>query len=222
MKHRKGIARGTLQHRIIMREQTSVSHRAEPGFRLFIAIDLPEGWTAALAQTQALLRRRGLEQLRWVRPEGVHLTLKFLGSVDAALVDDLIAALRLAAAECSPFTLKLGSLGGFGPPSRPRVVWAGVNGDLYALTRLWRAVEAHVGPLGFPPERERFSPHLTLARVPDHSPRDLAASIAATLTANEPPLAGPLLVREIALMRSHLGPGGARYERLAAAALTGK
>jgi 2'-5' RNA ligase len=97
-----------------------------------------------------------------------------------------------------------------------------VGGDLHALTRLWRSVETHIGPLGFPPERERFSPHLTLARVPDHLPRDLTSSIAATLAAAATPVSEPLLVREIALMRSHLGPGGARYERLAAGALTGK
>lgn len=195
---------------------------AEPALRLFIAVAVPEGWIAALAQTRALLRRRGLEQLRWVRPEGVHLTLKFLGNVDAARVDDLIAALRLAAAERAPFTLKLGGLGSFGPPSRARVVWAGVGGDLHALIHLWQSVEAHIGALGFPPERQRFNPHLTLARVPDSLPRDVAASIPATLSATKLPAAEPLLVRELALMRSHLRPGGARYQRLAAAVLTRK
>jgi 2'-5' RNA ligase len=190
--------------------------------RLFIAVELPEGWTAALRQTQALLRRQGFEPLRWVRPEGAHLTLKFLGNVEAGRVDDLIAALRPAAAASGPFTLRLGGLGSFGPPARPRVLWAGVRGDLHALTRLWQAVEASIGPLGFPPERERFSPHLTLARVPEHLPRTLSAGIPAALAAIDPPTADPLLVREISLMRSHLGPGGARYERLAAAALTGK
>jgi 2'-5' RNA ligase len=152
----------------------------------------------------------------------VHLTLKFLGTVPVAQVDGLISAMRLAAAGSGPFTLRLGELGSFGPAARPRVVWAGVRGDLPALTRLWRAVEAAIGPLGFPPERERFSPHLTLARVPDQTPREVAGAVAAVLAGTPASETEPLLVREVALMRSHLGLGGARYERLAAAVLTGK
>lgn len=213
--------------RLTPRDPERVSFRGpsmptEAGLRLFVAIELPEAWTAAVAQTQMLLRRRGLDSLRWVRPEGVHLTVKFLGSVAAARVDELLVALRQAATVCGPFTLRLGGLGSFGPPARPRVVWAGVRGDLVALTRLWQAVEASFEPLGFPTERDRFSPHLTLARVPDQTPRQVVASITAVL--GQVPIAEsePMVVRELALIRSHLGPGGARYERLAAAALTGK
>jgi len=190
--------------------------------RLFIAVELPEDWIGAMTRTQAALRRRGLEQLRWVRPEGVHLTLKFLGNVDEQRGGELARAIELAAAGSAPFSLTLSGMGTFGPAARPRVLWAGVTGDVAALARLWQAVEAHIGPLGFPPERERFNPHLTLARVPDHLPREVAAAIAPTLAGMSPQRAAPLIVREIALIRSLLGPGGARYVRLASGPLTGK
>src|SRR5437867_392019 len=98
--------------------------------RLFIAIELPEAWTAALTRAQDTLRGRGLDGLRWTRPEGIHLTLKFLGNVDERRVPELGASLEQAVAGLRPFTLRLSGLGSFGPPARPRVVWAGVTGDL--------------------------------------------------------------------------------------------
>src|SRR5687767_14461827 len=82
----KGSVTGSLERWFAMQPRTHADRATGPSLRLFIAIDLPDGWTAALAQMQALLRRQGLEQLRWVRPEGVHLTLKFLGGVDAVRV----------------------------------------------------------------------------------------------------------------------------------------
>lgn len=187
--------------------------------RLFIAVELPESWSEALAATQAALRRRGLERLRWVRPEGIHLTLKFLGNVDERRVPELTEALTRAASGVSPFRLSLAGLGSFGPAARPRVVWVGVGGDLPALTRLWDAVETDVGNLGFPRERQRFAPHLTLARVPDDMPREVTGGIGATLGVISAPAAPPLAVTEVALMRSELGRGGARYTRLASVPL---
>lgn len=189
--------------------------------RLFVALELPADWTEALAGVRAGLRRRGLERLRWVRPEGIHLTLKFLGNVAAGRVPELAAALGRAGGDCAPFQLSLGGLGTFGPAARPRVVWAGIEGDLGALTRLWRLVEGALQPLGFPRERERFAPHLTLARVPQGFPREDAARIGPALATVARPGTAPVEVRELALMRSDLGPGGARYTRLAAVELKG-
>ena len=187
--------------------------------RLFIAVELPESWTEALAATQAALSRRGLERLRWVRPEGIHLTLKFLGNVDERRSPELTGAITRAASRVPPFRLSLTGLGAFGPAARPRVVWVGVGGDLPALTRLWDAVETDVGRLGFPRERQRFAPHLTLARVPEDLPREVTSSIGATLGATSAPAAPPLTVTDVALMRSELGRGGARYTRLSSAPL---
>ncbi len=183
--------------------------------RLFVAIELPEEWLAALARLQEALRGAGLVALRWTRPEGIHLTLKFLGAVPEKRLDEVTRAMARAAAQARPFTLRLGRLGSFGGPQRPRVIWTGVQGELEALTRLWRAVEAEIAPLGFPQERDSFTPHLTLARVPEPAQRELAGVLADALARTVLPETTPLTVREIALMRSLLGPGGARYQRLA-------
>ena len=187
--------------------------------RLFVALELPQEWSAALAETQATLRGRGLERLRWVRPEGIHLTIKFLGEVDEARLPDVTGGVRRAAARSSPFSLHVGGLGTFGPPARPRVLWVGVGGDLPALERLWQAVERELTAVGFPAERQRFSPHLTLARTPDGLPREAAAGIATVISRTKAPSTPPMAVTHLALMRSELGPGGARYTRLESAEL---
>jgi 2'-5' RNA ligase len=187
--------------------------------RLFIAVELPEDWLAALARVQEALRKAGLDALRWTRPEGIHLTLKFLGEVPEERLEEIRRAMTRAAAQAQPFALRLGQLGAFGAPQRPRVLWAGIAGDLEALTHLWRALEAEITPLGFPQERNAFAPHLTLARVPEHAQRDMAKALAEVLPRIALPELSPLDVGEIALMRSLLGPGGARYQRLAAAPL---
>lgn len=187
--------------------------------RLFIAVELPEEWLAALARVQEALRAAGLDALRWTRPEGIHLTLKFLGEVPEERLAGVVQAMTRAAARARPFTLRLGQLGAFGGPQRPRVLWAGVEGELEALTRLWRALEAEVRPLGFPPERDTLAPHLTLARVPEPAQREVAGTLANVLPRVALPELPPLNVAAIALMRSLLGPGGARYQRLAVAPL---
>ncbi len=186
--------------------------------RLFVAIELPEVWTAALAAVQRELRGP-LPGLRWSRPEGIHLTLKFLGNVDSTRVAELGAALAGAATACPPFTLRLGPLGSFGSAARARVLWAGVEGDRPALERLWRSVEGRLQPLGFVPEERRFSPHLTLARVPEERARETGAALGRLLAAVTLPDTPELEVRQIALMRSELGAGGSRYTRLASGIL---
>lgn len=187
--------------------------------RLFIAVELPASWTAAIAALQQRLRQGGLEHLRWVRPEGVHLTLKFLGNVEERRVAAIGEAVSHAARAIPAFDLTLDGLGMFGPPSQPRVVWTGVTGDLPALSRLWRAVETQVSALGFPQERQRFAPHLTLGRVPQDLAAALVRGIPGVLAKTATPATPSLTVSEVALIRSDLGAGGARYTRLATAPL---
>jgi RNA 2',3'-cyclic 3'-phosphodiesterase len=187
--------------------------------RLFIAIELGAEWTDALASTQDALRGQGLAGLRWVRPEGIHLTLKFLGNVDQQRVDAITEAMGEAARAIRPFDLTLGALGTFGPAARPRVLWCGVSGDLQALTRLWQATERHIAPMGFPSDHDRFAPHLTLARVQDDTPAERRSSIAPMLARHKAPAAGSLHVSEVSLMQSMLDRGGARYHRLGSVSL---
>jgi 2'-5' RNA ligase len=184
--------------------------------RLFVACELPSEMKTALAALQEALRRQGAPPVRWVRPEGIHLTLKFLGSVPAQQVSDIREALAPTVEGIQPLELSLGSLGTFGGRRGARVVWVGVEGDVERAAELQRRVEAALARLGFPAEQRAFSPHLTLARVPDHvgsAERERLWDLTKALAAPE---AAPVTIREVSLMRSILGPGGAVYERLAA------
>lgn len=189
--------------------------------RLFVAVELGEEALRALASLQGALRRSGLDGLRWVRPEGVHLTLKFLGETPADRVPAIRAALAEAVSGTPPHVLKLNGLGTFGSRRSPRVLWVGLEGDLEDLRRLQEKVEAALARLGFPTEGRAFSPHLTLARVRPENAAALSGPIARAVEAAPAPEAC-IPVREVSLMRSTLGPGGAVYDRLAVFPLTVK
>jgi 2'-5' RNA ligase len=191
--------------------------------RLFVAIELPETWLAAIEDLQSRLRSR-LEKpgkaplrLRWVRPEGVHLTLKFLGNVAALRLAELQRALQAALPRSPELELRLGSPSFFADPrrGRVRVLWLGLEGDVRALAALAGRIDAACAGLGFEPERRPFAPHLTLARVSEDQIllQPAAEELLRSLSLPQPP---PLHVVSVSLMRSHLDRSGARYERLAA------
>jgi RNA 2',3'-cyclic 3'-phosphodiesterase len=182
--------------------------------RLFVAIELPGEVREALNRLQHELQRQGLEKLRWVRPDGIHLTLKFLGATPAETVPAIEEALRVAVEDTVPHRLALGKLGTFGG-GRPRVLWVALQGDVDAVRRLQERVESAMNELGFEPETRRWSPHVTLARVRPETGREMASSIPLTISDVEVST-GVIAVREVSLMRSMLRPSGAIYERIAA------
>lgn len=181
--------------------------------RLFVAIDLPEGVREALARLQSDLRRHDLLGLRWVRPEGIHLTLKFLGETPAERVPEIEEAVADAVRGAAPFRLVLGSPGSFGGRRGPRVLWLDLSGDVERLKELQSDVERELTEAGFRPEEREFSPHLTLARVRQPPAPGLGERVSTALAAVPPPQA-EFEVNEVALIRSTLQPGGAVYERL--------
>jgi len=182
-------------------------------WRLFVALELPQAVKEGLASLQRELRSRGLGHLHWVRPEGVHITLKFLGETPAAKVEDIGRALAPVAAVTSPLALRLGCLGTFGDRKGPRVLWVGLEGDVERLAFLQRRVDEALAPLHFPREPREFAPHITLARVPQQAVARSAGNVrAALMAASVPPL--EMVLSHLSLMRSHLGPGGARYEQV--------
>jgi len=149
--------------------------------------------------------------VKWVRPEGVHLTLKFLGDVDNAREPELRATLTEAAGRGEPrgVTIHVEGFGAFPDFKRPRVVWAGVTPDP-ALELLQHRVEQLFAPLGFPTEANAFRPHLTLGRAKrDAHPRDFAGLEDAleVLTFSE-----TVVVSDVDLMESTLQSGGAVYQ----------
>ncbi|MDE3096806.1 MAG: RNA 2',3'-cyclic phosphodiesterase [Chloroflexota bacterium] len=185
--------------------------------RLFVAIELPDEVRRALAATVAALSRTGMsgDAVRWVRPDGVHVTLKFLGATPEARLPAVEGALRAAAAAGRPFRLQLAGVGSFGGARNLRVVWAGVAGEVDALAALAARVDGALAPLGFPAEQRPFAAHLTLGRVRDGTPPAARAGIFAALEALPPPPALPIPVDRVSLVRSTLGPGGASYRALA-------
>ncbi len=180
-----------------------------------MAVDLPEEVRQALARLQGGLRSHDLSDLRWVRPQGIHLTLKFLGETPGGRVAAITEALAGATTGQQPFRLALGALGTFGGRRRPRVLWLDITGDIERVRELQAAAEGALVEVGFPPEERGFSPHLTLARVSQPGRPGTADRIAQALESVAPPRA-EFDVREVVLMRSTLQPGGAVYERLAA------
>ena len=188
--------------------------------RLFVAIELPGEVREALGRLQHELQRRGLEKLRWVRPESIHLTLKFLGETQAEKVPAIQDALARAAGPGKPDQVTLGGLGMFGNRRSPRVLWIGVQ-SVPEVFELYTRIADELSGQGFPREQRPFSPHLTLARVrPEVALEVRPAMVEAIDTVEAPHSTIP--VREVSLMRSTLRPSGAVYERIAAFALGGR
>ena len=177
--------------------------------RAFFAIGLQgTAQEAAVALLRELRAGDTADAVRWVRPEGLHVTLRFLGEIDAARVGPLAAAVRDELAGAEPFELALGPVQGFPGPRRPRVVACAVAPEA-PLGALAAAVERGVVRAGFEPEARRFRPHLTLGRV--RRGRRLALS---ELPEVAVPGAARTRVDAVVLYRSELSPSGARYSPL--------
>lgn len=187
--------------------------------RAFIAVELPGEVASFLARLQDDLRKREQAPVKWVHPESIHLTLKFLGNIDARKVDAIAAAISGAAKGIGPLRLRLGAPGAFPNLRAPRVICIGLEGQTEELSNLHRNIDRALVPLGFSPEKRRFSPHLTLGRVRDKATpneRRLLGEAVSTLKV-ETSLAFEAMA--VSLMRSTLTREGAIYDRLASAAL---
>jgi 2'-5' RNA ligase len=191
---------------------------AGTAIRTFVAFELTDPVIRALAAV-----RRDLESdlgaataraLRWARPEGIHLTLKFLGATPADQLPSIEDRLRDALGGRSRLALELGPVGVFPSQRAPRVVWVGLAGDVAALREVQLAIEQAISPLGYPTERRPFSPHLTLARVADLATPPERRQIGETAARVPVPPPTPFQATAVSLMRSDLGRGGARYSRL--------
>jgi 2'-5' RNA ligase len=183
--------------------------------RLFLAAELPEPVRRSLIELQAELKGR-LRGWRWVRAEGIHLTLRFLGEVDAGLDARARSAWERVARDGAPFRIRLTRPGRFPQRGAPRVLWVGLEeiepGE--ALAGLAAGLERNARELGWQAEERPFRPHLTLARRqrgarPDGPPEEVRA------------VGAEGWVRRIVLFRSRLDRSGARYTALASFALGG-
>ena len=187
--------------------------------RLFVALEPPDPVRRRLAAAQEGLRSasgRHADEIRWVAPDRMHLTLQFLGAVPEEQLDAVRVALAGAAAAGCPLRLEVRGAGGFPSARRPRAVWCGVAGDLERLQALVIGLGLALGPLGFPASLRTFAPHFTLGRSRDgRGVSGLGEAIDAVAGAG----AASWRADEVVLFRSLPAPGGSRYEPLLRAPL---
>lgn len=190
--------------------------------RSFVAVELGEEVKQRLAEIQRQLKTMtpgGV--VRWVQPDSIHVTLKFLGDVPEERIRAIVAALERECAPVAPLAFTVAGAGCFPNARRPNVVWIGVEDPVGQLAALQRAVERALNPLGYPPEGRPFKPHLTLGRVnrsvSDADLRKVGELVSGLRVAH----LGQVQVAEVVLMRSDLSPAGARYTPLARIPLSG-
>jgi RNA 2',3'-cyclic 3'-phosphodiesterase len=194
----------------------------EKQLRLFVAVEVPDEWKQALAKLQdsmqAALAREPVTssaRLRWVRPEGMHITLKFIGGMSEGRLRTIQEQLSKAVTEQPGIQLALGRAGSFEEKRAPRVVLATIETPhLQRLHRLAESIETWLEAAGVPRDRRRFTPHVTLARLPDGLSDEERRRIAEVTNAVPFPKLAPFVVDSVSLMQSFLEPGGARYVRL--------
>ena len=165
--------------------------------RLFVAIDTPEPVRQRLAGLGG-----GIPGARWTPPEQFHLTLRFIGEVADATLDDIAEALAMV--DLAPFSIRLKGVGHFPPRGSPRVLWAGVE-DATTAARLHDRIEARLRRLGLPPDDRRFAAHITLARLRNAPIGRVKEFLAGHAMFESEPFA----VAEFHLYSSRLGPKGA-------------
>ena len=177
--------------------------------RAFVAIDLPPEIQAALARQQAALRA-SCPEARWTRPQGTHLTLKFLGEIRDQKAGEVTEALSALPA-FPPFAVEVKGFGFFPDARHPSVFWAGVVAPP-DLAELARRVEDAMEKLSFARERRAFNPHLTLARF--KAPRS-QPELRAVVEQQADTSLGRFEVSEFFLFESKLSPHGAEYRKVA-------
>ena len=191
--------------------------------RTFIAIELSESIKDHLLDLQEQLRAQlSPRSVRWVAPEGIHLTLKFLGDTPAEQISAVCDALARAAGESRPFTCTVRGMGCFPNSRRPRVVWVGLEEATGHLAALQKAVEAQVAPLGFPTENHPFQPHLTLGRVQRYASPSEVREIGQVVAAGLVGAVAEMRVTRVSLIKSDLRPSGAVYTTLSSPKLGGE
>jgi len=187
--------------------------------RAFIAIELPAELRQQLARLQERLKADNQPRIKWINPDSIHLTLKFLGNIPISDIDRITQAMTDTAKRITPFYLGTEALGTFPNLKRVQVVWVGLSGEVDKLKQLQQIIETNLAQLGFAAERRLFKPHLTLARLgKDVSPgerQNLGELIAGTSFET----GERVKVDSINLIRSQLTREGAIYSRISSAGL---
>jgi 2'-5' RNA ligase len=175
--------------------------------RLFVSVDLPAEFAAAVAAVQEELRPA--DGLRFVDPERAHVTVKFLGEVSETEFEtvDRAVARGVERSGVGPFSVTYGGLGVFPSMAYVSVVWLGVETGARELTRLHEAVETETTAVGVDPEDHDFTPHVTLARMDHAGGKEHVQEV----VREQEPTVGTVNVEAVELTESKLGPDGPEY-----------
>ena len=187
--------------------------------RVFVAVGLSQDARQQLIDAVGRVQQQVPDGIQWADPSGMHLTLKFLGNIPSPGIPPLLACVEEFSREHRPFRLNLTGLGMFPNRRAPRVLWAGIDGDLEALSALQQRAEGAITALGYPPEERAFRPHITLGR-PRRSVSDAQRSrIAEVMSGTPGPQPVSWQVEAVDVMRSELHLSGAKYTVLGSALL---
>lgn len=183
--------------------------------RTFIAVEIPENVISSIRDIQQDLKAYGVD-IRWIRPENIHLTLKFLGDVQAADIENISGVMSGTAEGVSSISLQAKGIGVFPGVKRPRILWVGLTGQLELLSRLQKSLDANLKGIGFPTEKRPFKGHLTIGRIKTEINSKIFVD---ALTAFRSFESETFVADRIVLFKSELKPSGAVYTNLASATL---
>jgi len=188
-------------------------HAGVPGRRLFVGVPLPEDAASVIRdvvdEVRAMPLQDGARDVRWVRLDGLHLTLRFLGPTAESLVAPTIAAVdTIASGATGPISIELAGSGTFPSSRRPRTLWIGISQGVEGLSELAAATESALVGAGWLPKGRPFRPHLTLARSDGVAAGRMVADRLAAVMADR---RIPCSIDHVGLFESLTGGGPARY-----------
>jgi len=187
------------------------------GIRCFLAFELPEDIKTIVTRVSGEIRKSSLD-VRWVRPEFIHLTVVFMGDIESEQVSLMGKPISVVCSDHSPFTISLKPMGCFPNSRNPRVIWLGIDADLDRMSRFRDDLQQALSPFGIKEEERVFRPHLTLGRFKKPGKRQTELE---QLLAKYRDLSSPArTLGELVLFRSDLKPGGAVYTKMASWALS--
>lgn len=184
--------------------------------RTFLAIEVSPPVAESAAQVIRALSGADGPTVRWVEPKHMHITLKFFGDIAVEMTSDICRLAQDVVQTFEPFEFEVSGVGAFPSVDRPRTIWAGVTDGSKTFCRLAQDLELALEPLGFPRQRRRFQPHLTLGRVKGTGRMN---PLTTRIEQNQAVQFGATTTDEVLLLSSELARSGPRYERMATLAL---
>ena len=185
--------------------------------RVFIAVVPPDEYKNALKLAIQDFSEIFPTEVKWVDPAGIHLTLKFLGNIPKREISTLTERIRYAIDQFphSEFKLQLDCLSAFPNTSHPKILWAGLRGEMEKLQILQQAVESQISSAGFPADQRSFNPHITIGRTRRQTDSHKITAIGQKLRSISLTNCVDWIVSDIHIVESVLKPTGAVYTSLA-------